>query len=80
MYYISRTWPIIVEPETYKQENIIKQLLNTCELAYEWRDDDTVHIIVTDPSQILFLKNRGIAVRHAMQEADTLPYDDPLLE
>ena len=80
MYYTTREWPIIVEVETYKQEATVRQLLDLCELKYNWHDDDIVEITTTDPSQILFLKNRGVAVRYASQESNKPIYEDPLLE
>lgn len=83
MYYVTRKWPILIEVETYTQENAVRKFLAMCELEYEWREDDTVRIVTTDPSQILYLKNRGIRVEY--EKASTLSatspvYDDPLLE
>lgn len=83
MYYITRKWPILIEVETYTQENIARKFLAMCELEYEWQEDDTVRIITTDPSQILYLKRNGIRVEY--EKAGTLSaaspvYDDPLLE
>jgi len=83
MYYITRKWPILIEVETYVQENIVRKFLNMCELEYDWREDDTVRIVTTDPSQILYLKGKGIRVEY--ENAGTLSaaspvYDDPLLE
>lgn len=83
MYYVTREWPILIEVETYAQENIVRKFLDMCELEYEWREDDTVRIVTTDPSQILYLKNKGLRVEY--EKAGTLSaastvYDDPLLE
>lgn len=83
MYYVTRKWPILIEVETYAQENIVRKFLSMCELEYEWREDDTVRIVTTDPSQILYLKRNGIRVEY--EKAGTLSatssvYDDPLLE
>ncbi len=82
MDVIIRKWPIIAEVETYSQEKAVRALLDMCELEYDWREDDTVRIVTTDPSQILFLKNRNVKVK---QDSGKLPaaaflYDDPLLE
>lgn len=83
MYYVTRKWPILIEVETYAQENIVRKFLAMCGLEYEWRGDDTVRIVTTDPSQILYLKRNGIRVEH--EKADTLSatspvYDDSLLK
>ena len=80
MYYVTRKWPILIEVETYPQENIVRKFLDTCELEYEWGEDDTVKIVTTDPSQILFLKNRGVQVRYDSQDCNKSIYADPLLE
>ena len=77
---ILREQPIVVDIETYKQEKVVQQLLDLCELKYEWGEDDTVKIVTTDPSQILFLKNRGVQVRYASQDCNKSIYNDPLLE
>ncbi|MBR4891213.1 MAG: hypothetical protein IKU15_07995 [Clostridia bacterium] len=77
---ILREQPIVVDIETYKQEKVVRQLLDLCELKYEWGEDDMVKIITTDPSQILFLKNRGVQVRYDSQDCNKSIYSDPLLE
>lgn len=83
MYYVTRKWPILIEVETYAQENIVRKFLAMCELEYEWREDDTVRIVTTDPSQILYLKRNGIQVEYekvgALSAASPV-YGDPLLE
>lgn len=83
MYYVTRKWPILIEVETYAQENIVRKFLAMCELEYEWREDDTVRIVTTDPSQILYLKRNGIRVEYEKAGAlstTSSVYDDPLLE
>lgn len=80
MLTILREQPIVVDIETYKQEKVVQQLLDLCELKYEWGEDDTVKIVTTDPSQILFLKNRGVQVRYDSQDCNKSIYNDPLLE
>lgn len=82
MDVIIRKWPIIAEVETYGQEKAVRALLNMCELEYDWREDDTVKIVTTDPSQILFLKNRNVKVKQGADELSAVAplYDDPLLE
>lgn len=77
---ILREQPIVVDIETYKQEKVVQQLLDLCELKYEWGEDDMVKIVTTDPSQILFLKNRGVQVRYDSQDCNKSIYTDPLLE
>lgn len=77
---ILREQPIVVDIETYKQEKVVQQLLDLCELKYEWGEDDAVKIVTTDPSQILFLKNRGVQVRYDSQDCNKSIYADPLLE
>lgn len=77
---ILREQPIVVDIETYKQEKVVQQLLDLCELKYEWGEDDTVKIVTTDPSQILFLKNRGVQVKYGSQDCNKSIYADPLLE
>ena len=80
MLMILREQSIVVDIETYKQEKVVQQLLDLCELKYEWGEDDTVKIVTTDPSQILFLKNRGVQVRYDSQDCNKSIYNDPLLE
>ena len=78
---VLREQPIIVDVETYKEEKAVQALLDLCELEYEWREDDTVRIVTTDPSQILFLKNRGVSqIRYDSQDCNKSIYCDPLLE
>ena len=77
---ILREQPIVVDIETYKQEKVVQQLLDLCELKYEWGEDDMVKIVTTDPSQILFLKNRGVQIRYDSQDCNKSIYCDPLLE
>ena len=83
MNYKLREWVIFVEVETYDQENLLHNFLDTFELDYNWRDDDIVQITVRDPSQILYLKNRGIRIEYekagALSAASPV-YNDPLLE
>lgn len=83
MKYILRKWPILIRVENYEQENTVHKFLDMFELEYEWREDDTVRIITTDPSQVLYLKKRGIKAEY--EKANMLPekaplYSDPLLE
>ena len=77
---ILREQPIVVDIETYKQEKVVQQLLDLCELKYEWGEDDTVKIVTTDPSQILFLKNSGVQEMYDSQDCNKSIYNDPLLE
>ena len=77
---ILREQLIVADIETYKQEKVVQQLLDLCELKYEWGEVDTVKIVTTDPSQILFLKNRGVQVRYDSQDCNKSIYSDPLLE
>lgn len=83
MNYKLREWVIFVEVETYDQEDLLHNFLDTFELNYNWGDDDIVQITVRDPSQILYLKNRGIRVEYEKANVLSTPspvYNDPLLE
>lgn len=77
---VLRERPIVADIETYGQEKVVRRLLDLCGLKYEWGEDDTVKIVITDPSQILFLKNRDVQVRYDSQDRDKSIYNDSLLE